>query len=166
MNSLIEGVQIIPLKRHRDGRGWFQEIVRIEDLTIGKLSGKLLPDYRITKFGQLSHSMMHQGVIKAWHLHKIQTDWWYCPFGNIKAVLYDTRTDSETVGQLMSLPMGQDYEPIVLKIPPGVAHGLKVLQGPASLIYVTSHIYNPNDELRIPYNDSSIGYDWFKEVIK
>ena len=31
----------------------------------------------------------------------------------------------------------------VLKIPPGIAHGCQVVQGPAHLFYVTSHVYDP-----------------------
>jgi len=30
------------------------------------------------------------------------------------------------------------------------------------LLYVTSRIYDPSDEGRIPYDDSTIGYDWRK----
>jgi len=60
--------------------------------------------------------------------------------------------------------LGEGQPAQVLKIPPGVAHGLKVLQGPAHLMYITSHVYNPDDEGRIPYD--SLGYDWFKQEIK
>ena len=28
--------------------------------------------------------------------------------------------------------------------------------------YITSHIYDPGDEGRIPHDDPSIGYDWTK----
>jgi len=52
--------------------------------------------------------------------------------------------------------------PQVVKIPPGVAHGCKVIQGPVHLLYVTSHVYNPADELRLPYNDAQIPFDWLK----
>ena len=39
-------------------------------------------------------------------------------------------------------------------IPPGVAHGYKVIGGEeALLVYLTDRFYNPKDEGRIPYND-------------
>jgi len=110
--------------------------------------------------------MMYQGVIKAFHFHNIQYDYWWVSIGTIRAVLVDLRKDSVTVGQIDEYLMGEPQKPIILKIPPGVAHGLKVLQGPAILSYVTSHIYNPNDEGRIPYDDTQIGYDWLTEKIK
>jgi dTDP-4-dehydrorhamnose 3,5-epimerase len=56
--------------------------------------------------------------------------------------------------------MGEMYEPVVVAIPPGVAHGCKVLQGPSILFYITSETYNPNDEGRIPHDDPTVGYDW------
>jgi dTDP-4-dehydrorhamnose 3,5-epimerase len=143
-DKLIEGVKAILLKRHGDERGWFAEIARKS---------------HIPQFGQWSVSYMHTGVIKAWHLHHYQTDYWCILCGNIKAVLAAN-------GQINEFFMGEYNPLILLKIPPGVAHGLKVLQGPAMLCYLTSEVYNPDDELRIPYNDKGIGYDWHKEDIR
>ena len=34
------------------------------------------------------------------------------------------------------------------------------LSGPANLFYITAHTYDPEDEGRIPHDDSEIGYDW------
>ena len=50
----------------------------------------------------------------------------------------------------------------VLKIPPGVAHGCKSVKGPVNLLYMTSHVYNPDDEIRLPYDDPEIDFDWLK----
>jgi dTDP-4-dehydrorhamnose 3,5-epimerase-like enzyme len=48
----------------------------------------------------------------------------------------------------------------VLKIPPGVAHGYRVLSGPAHVFYIVSHEYDGRDEGRISHDDPGIGYDW------
>ena len=56
--------------------------------------------------------------------------------------------------------MGEDHGQKVLKIPPGVAHGCKAIGGAAHLIYVTSNVYDTNEEGRIPHDDPEIGYDW------
>lgn len=148
MNKLIEGVELKSLITHSDERGFFREVLRITDIEEG--------------FGQWSHSLSHTGVIKAWHIHQIQYDYWYVPFGVIKAALCDTRQDSPTYKLLNEFMMGDGYDPFILKIPPGVAHGLKVVQGPAHLFYVTSEVYNPKDEGRLPHDDKVIGYDWLK----
>jgi dTDP-4-dehydrorhamnose 3,5-epimerase len=56
--------------------------------------------------------------------------------------------------------MGDAHGHSILKIPPGVAHGCKAIGGTAHLIYVTSNIYDTEEEGRIPYDDPVIGYDW------
>jgi dTDP-4-dehydrorhamnose 3,5-epimerase len=48
----------------------------------------------------------------------------------------------------------------VVKIPPGVAHGYRVLEGPVHLFYIVSKEYDGTDEGRIPHDDPQIGYDW------
>jgi dTDP-4-dehydrorhamnose 3,5-epimerase len=46
-------------------------------------------------------------------------------------------------------------------IPPGVAHGYKVIgQEAAVLVYVTSRFYDPADECRIAVDDARLAYDW------
>lgn len=104
--------------------------------------------------------MSYQGVAKGWHVHCRQVDWWYVVAGTIKAALYDTRPDSPTHGETQELLMGEGQPPSVLKIPPGVAHGYRVLNGPAHVFYVVSQEYDGTDEGRIPHDDAEIGYDW------
>jgi dTDP-4-dehydrorhamnose 3,5-epimerase len=140
----IEGVILKQLTTHSDERGFFREVIRQTD------------DF-FDGFGQWSHSLMHPGVAKAWHIHQRQTDWWYV-IGSLKVALYDTRADSPTKGQLMEFLMG-DANPTCLRIPPGVAHGCRALE-PTHVLYITSHVYAPEDEGRIPHDDPTIGYDW------
>jgi len=145
---MIDGVMIKKLTRHPDERGYFEEIIRATD------------DFFTEGFRQLSHSYMVTGVVKAWHVHKTQIDWWYCAAGKIKAALYDGRPDSPTYKELSEFILGDAPDNIVLKIPAGVAHGMKVLEGPCHFIYATSSIYNPEEEGRIAHDDKDIGYDW------
>ena len=150
---MIDGVTLKSIKTHADERGFFREIVRVSD------------DFFPEGFGQWSHSVMYQGVIKAWHLHRVQVDWWYVSGGCLRFGLCDLREESRTFKATMDFMMG-DHQPVaVVRIPPGVAHGCKVVQGPASLFYITSHVYNPNDELRIPHDDPDIGFDWLKGAV-
>lgn len=146
---MIDGVLIKDLVRYPDERGFFEEIIRASD------------EFFKEGFGQMSRSFMRTGVVKAWHIHKTQIDWWYCIDGMIKVALYDNRSDSKTYRQLDEFIVGKSEEANkVIKIPPGVAHGLKVLKGPANLVYVTSSMYSKDEEGRISYNDPDIGYDW------
>ncbi len=146
---MIDGVLTKELTRYPDERGFFEEIIRRSDPFFSE------------GFGQLSHSFMHEGVVKAWHIHTTQIDWWYVLHGKVKVALYDARPTSKTHKELNEFIMGEGEKPMVLKIPAGVAHGLKVLKGPADLLYVTSGEYNKEkEEGRIQYDDPSIGYDW------
>lgn len=145
---MIQGVEIKELTIHTDERGFFREVLRGSD--------PIFPE----GFGQWSHTMSYQGVAKAWHVHQRQVDWWYVAVGVIKAALYDTRPDSSTYGETQELLMGEGQPAVVLKIPPGVAHGYRVLNGPAHVFYIVSNEYDGTDEGRIPYDDPEIGYDW------
>ena len=145
---MIDRVVIKQLVTHTDQRGFFREIIRASD------------DIFAEGFGQWSHSLMFDGVIKAWHYHKIQTDWWYVCSGVLRVGLCDMREDSPTYKQTMDFLMGDLQPAQVVKVPPGVAHGCKTVQGPAHLLYVTSHTYNPDDECRITYDDPGIDFDW------
>jgi len=104
--------------------------------------------------------VMHCGVIKAWHIHPTQIDWWYVPVGALKVALHDLRDQSPTRGATIELMLGEMYGAQVLKIPAGVAHGCAALVGPTHLFYITSGTYDPKEEGRIPHDDSDIGYNW------
>ena len=145
---MIDGVIFKELVTHTDERGFFREILRTTD--------EIFQD----GFGQWSHSLMHTGVAKAWHVHQRQVDWWYVGVGVLKVALYDTRSGSPTHGELMEFFLGDQHPARVVKIPFGVAHGCKAVSGPVHLFYITSHIYDPADEGRIPHDDPDIGYDW------
>lgn len=145
---MIDGVQTKQLIRHPDERGFFEELIRVSDPIFAE------------GFGQLSRSSMITGVVKAWHLHKKQIDWWFVVKGTIKAALYDIRAESQTHKELNEFTLGEEGQDMILKIPAGVAHGLKVIKGPVELVYVTSGIYSKDEEGRIPYDDPQIGYDW------
>jgi dTDP-4-dehydrorhamnose 3,5-epimerase len=83
----------------------------------------------------------------------------------LKVALHDLRDCSVRRGCTMTLLMGDRYGATCLKIPPGVAHGCRALDL-THLISVTSGVYDPADEERLPHDDSSIGYDWtsFPEI--
>jgi dTDP-4-dehydrorhamnose 3,5-epimerase len=147
---MIDGVIFKKLTTHNDERGFFREIIRNTD------------DFFKEGFGQWSHSFMYAGIVKAWHIHAKQVDWWYVAGGVLKVALYDTRPHSASHTETMELFMGENQTTGILRIPPGVAHGCKCISGPANLFYITSNLYDPTDEKRIPHDDPTIGYDWQK----
>ena len=149
---MIQDVILKELVTYPDERGFFRELIRVTDPFFSE------------GFGQFSHSLMFSGVVKAWHIHKVQVDWWYVATGLLKVGLHDTRKDSPTFRRTVDFLMGDYQKAQVLRVPPGVAHGCKAINGPVHLFYMTSIVYDPNDEGRIPFDDPTIGYDWVKNA--
>jgi len=150
---MIDGVVIKELITHTDERGFFREIIRATDNSFQD------------EFGQLSHSLVHPGVIKAWHAHKIQGQWNYIVCGLIKATLHDFRPDSPTFRETMEFLAGDNQPARVYYFPPGVLHGYKCIRGPMHIVYVTSGTYDLSDEVRIPQDSPEIGYDWLQNTL-
>ena len=148
---LLAGVRVEPLALWPDDRGHFLEVLRVGH----GLAGDFPP-----ATSQVSATLTRPGVIKAFHHHLHQHDCWTVVSGMLQIALADLRRDSPTFGQRNTMYVGT-MRPWQVLIPPGVAHGYKVISAePAMLVYVTSRFYNPDDELRIPYNDSRVNYDW------
>jgi dTDP-4-dehydrorhamnose 3,5-epimerase len=148
---LIEGVQIAPLKIWPDDRGYFFEIQRI-----GLGIASAFPPAT----SQVSAALNYPGSIKAFHYHLHQTDCWSPIAGMLQVALVDLRRHSRTFGLRNTMYVGM-LRPWQLLIPPGIAHGYKVIgTEPALLVYMTDRFYDPADEGRIPYNEQGINYDW------
>ena len=146
---MIQGVEIKQLARHADERGFLMELLRSDDSIF-------------TKFGQCYVSMNYPGVIRAWHWHKKQDDFFVVMKGMTKVGLYDMREGSPTRGEVGEFYLG-DNNNIMLKIPVGVVHGYKTVgTEPSLLINFPSEVYNPQepDEYRLPWNTDQIPFDW------
>jgi dTDP-4-dehydrorhamnose 3,5-epimerase len=145
----IDGVQLVELKRYHDDGGSMTELGRL-------VSGHLeaLPDFTVR---QINYSVMEPGAIKAFHLHSRQTDVWYVPPSDrLLMVLLDVRNDSPTEGVRMRFMLGNGASRL-LRIPPGVAHGVRNL-GPSTgrIIYFVDVHFSPDPSLceegRLPWD--------------
>jgi dTDP-4-dehydrorhamnose 3,5-epimerase len=149
--DLIDGIRLHPFPLWPDDRGYFLEVARM---------GQGMVDRFPFETTQVSAALNYPGIIKAFHYHKFQTDYWVPTAGLLQVALVDLRPDSSTFGRKNTIYVGS-LRPWQILIPPGVAHGYKVIgDHPSVLIYITNKLYNPNDEGRIPYDDPNIGYDW------
>jgi dTDP-4-dehydrorhamnose 3,5-epimerase len=149
--DLIQGVEIKPFAVWPDDRGYFLEVARTGQGLIAGFPAACT---------QVSAALNYPGIIKAFHYHRFQTDYWVPAAGLFQVALVDLRRGSGTYGKKNTFYVG-NLRPWQLLIPPGVAHGYKVIgQQNSVLVYVTNRTYDPSDEGRIPYNDSGIAYDW------
>jgi dTDP-4-dehydrorhamnose 3,5-epimerase len=149
--KIISGVQIAAYPLWPDDRGYFLEVLRI--------GTGIAADFNPATT-QISAAVSYPGTIKAFHYHLEQTDYWVPAQGMLQVALVDLRPESPTRGAKNTLYTGS-LRPWQIRIPPGVAHGYKVIgSGIAMLVYATDRFYNPSDEGRLPWNDPDIGYDW------
>jgi len=145
----IDGVETVELRRFTDDGGSMTELLRVDGTAAVGLEGFQL--------AQINHSVVQPGVIKAFHLHRRQTDVWFVrPEDRVLVVLVDVRAGSPTEGALQRRLLG-DGKAALLRIPPGVAHGCRNLGGsPASLLYFTDLHFSQDpetcDEGRLPWD--------------
>ncbi|MCP3904384.1 MAG: hypothetical protein GY715_12210 [Planctomycetes bacterium] len=131
----------IPVTPHVDDRGW-----SLMNLLAGAMSER----------GQINYSVQHPGVVKAWHRHDRQTDFWCCVHGHLKVGVH--REEDEQSWQLV---IGEQ-RPGVVVIPPPLWHGAATVGAePAGLLYYVTERYDPDapDEHRRPHG-SVAGFPW------
>ena len=146
---MIKGVNVKPLRVIPDERGWLMEILRSDDK-------------EFTKFGQVYVTTAYPGVVKAWHMHKKQTDNFTCITGMMKVVLYDSRKNSSTYKEINEFFVGKNNQ-ILITVPPLVYHGFKALgTETAYFLNVPTEVYQYKkpDEYRLPPDTKEIPYDW------
>lgn len=131
----------VPVAAYADDRGW-----SLMNMLHGAMSSQ----------GQINFSMQYPGVVKAWHRHDRQSDFWICLVGHIKAGVY-RESDGAAWMQIMG-----EKRPGVLIIPTPLWHGATCVGPmPAGLLYYVTRAYDPAspDEHRRPW-DSVEGFPW------
>jgi dTDP-4-dehydrorhamnose 3,5-epimerase len=150
-DHLIEGIRVEPIALWPDDRGHFMEVLRV---------GHGLAAGFPAATSQVSATVTYAGIVKAFHYHLRQSDCWTVVKGMLQVGLVDLRRSSPTFGERNTIYVGEK-RPWQVLIPPGVAHGYKVIgQEAAVLVYVTSRFYDPGDECRIAFDDARLAYDW------
>ena len=166
--GVIDGVMVKTLRRRVDARGSF-----VEQLKRGDLDDAGRPFFPEEGIAQVSRSVAYARggnppeLIKAFHWHQRQWDYWDVVAGTARAVLVDLRETSPTAGTVQTLMLGEEA-PAMLAIPPLVAHGYQVVSlRDVVLVYCTTEAYDPErpDEGRIAWDDPRIGFDWRIENI-
>jgi dTDP-4-dehydrorhamnose 3,5-epimerase len=145
----IDGVEVAQLRRFNDDGGSMTELGRLDEGV-----HKQFPGFRVH---QVNYSVMEPLAIKAFHLHKRQTDVWFVPPSDkILLVLADARKGSPTEGLLRRMVLG-DGNNFLVRIPPGIAHGAKNLRlaAPSTIVYFVDLQFSTGadcDEGRLPWN--------------
>jgi len=132
---------LVPQRLYADDRGWS---------LMNQLQGCL------SERGQINFSVQYPGVVKAWHRHRKQTDFWICLLGHIKIGVHreeDARSWLTVIGE---------KRPALVVIPPSLWHGAATVgHTPAGLLYYVTHAYDaaaPDEERRA--HDGVPGFPW------
>jgi len=144
---VLDGVQMVPLRRIPDERGMVMHMLRNDD-----------PHF--TEFGEIYFSVVYPDVIKGWHLHSRMTINYAVVDGSIKLVLYDQRKSSPTYQRIQEIVFGQvNYQ--LVRVPPGVVNGFTAVGGQRALVANCADIpHDPNEITRIDPFTPTIPYDW------
>ena len=146
----IDGVKIRSAITHPDERG---EVCEIYNPAWGFHDEPMVYAYQIC---------IRPGRVKGWVVHREQDDRLFASLGNIKAVLFDDRSESPTFGMVNELYLGERNRGMLI-IPKGVFHALQnVGNNDAILINLPTRPYNHGkpDKFRIPLDTDKIPYEF------
>jgi dTDP-4-dehydrorhamnose 3,5-epimerase len=139
---VIDGVRVIPMRRHEDERGWFTEIARASALP--------------KPIRQTNLVWSRTGTIRGLHYHERgQDDLFVCLQGMVRVVVMDQAT-----GEVFTEDIGDDNFAGVY-VPGHLAHGYEALTDCLFLYHVTEE-YDPSnpDEHGVPWDDERVKDLW------
>src|SRR5437667_6762923 len=139
---MIDGVEVIPLRRFEDERGWFEELMR----------SSLLPK----PVRQSNLVFSRKGVIRGLHYHERgQDDLFVCLDGMVRVVVLDRES-----GEVFTEDIGNE-NPVALYVPGVHAHGYEALTD-CLFAYLVTEEYDPSspDEHGVPWDDERVRHLW------
>jgi dTDP-4-dehydrorhamnose 3,5-epimerase len=157
----IAGAEPLVRTLHQDPRGFLLETLRRDDASV-----------RGDRFAMSYTSVTVPGEFRdrdRWHVHKVQTDRFVVPLGEMILALYDGRPGSSTHGRLEVVrmvgaslddpgaPVKRDTTTELVPIPPGVYHCIGNLSDrPFVLVNFPTELYNADDEGRVPFDSLTV----------
>ncbi len=146
---MIEGVKVIPLRKICDERGMIMHMLKNTD-----------PHFE--QFGEIYFSTAYPEVVKGWHEHTKQVQFYAVIQGMIKLVLYDNRPKSPTYKELMEIFTGEDNYQLV-RIPTGVINGYKTVGAKTAILANCSTLpHQPDEMLRYDPHGDKVPYKWVR----
>lgn len=112
-------------------------------------------------FAMQYYSVTQSGIARdesQWHFHPGgQQDRFFVVSGSIVVAIADYRNESETKGLLNLFYMQSTENPYLLVIPKQSLHTYMVTsQTPATLLNFPTRLYDPKEEVRIPFDSAKI----------
>jgi dTDP-4-dehydrorhamnose 3,5-epimerase len=157
----IAGATPVARALHQDPRGFLVETMRADDAPVR--GDRFVMSYTsVTVPGEFRD-------VDRWHAHRVQTDRFVVPLGEMVLALYDHRPESPTHGRLEVIRMAgadlarashatkRDLVTYLVPIPPGVYHCIGNLSAaPFVLQNYPTEYYSPDDEGRVPFAEQVV----------
>jgi dTDP-4-dehydrorhamnose 3,5-epimerase len=148
----LAGVIVVEPEVFKDGRGFFLETYRADKYAFGGIAERFVQD---------NHSRSVRNTIRGMHAQRRhpQGKLVRALQGAIVDVVADIRRGSRTYLKWIAVELSaENFRQIY--VPPGYAHGICVISDDAEIEYKCTDYYDPDDELRIIWNDPSIAIKW------
>lgn len=158
LTTPLEGAYQIELDKRGDDRGFFARVFCEMEFGAAGLG---------TRFAQINNSLtLKKGTLRGLHYQ-------LPPAAEVKVVrvitgalwdvIVDLRADSLTYLEWHGVELTEDNRSM-LYVPRGFAHGFITLtDNNVEAFYLNSHVYSPDAERGLRWNDSALGIDWPSE---
>jgi dTDP-4-dehydrorhamnose 3,5-epimerase len=152
ISTSLPGVVILEPRVFGDERGFFLE----------SYNEKVFAELGIeVRFVQDNHSSSRQNVLRGLHyqIKQAQGKLVRAVEGTILDVAVDVRRSSPTFGGWEAVRLSGENKRMVW-IPPGFAHGFRVISEKAQVLYKATDYYAPEHERTLAWNDPDLKIDW------
>jgi len=153
IDTELQGLKIVDLKRFGDHRGFFVERYREDKFKEAGIASHFVQD---------NHSRSAPGILRGLHyqVSPAQGKLVGVTRGRIFDVAVDIRQNSPTFGKWFGTELN-DENMRMLWVPAGFAHGFCVLGNElADVVYKVDGLYNAKSEGGLLWNDPAIGVKW------
>jgi dTDP-4-dehydrorhamnose 3,5-epimerase len=152
LSTPLEGVFVLEPKVFGDARGFFLESYNERALLEAGIKDHFVQD---------NQSFSTRNVVRGLHYQIRQTQGKLVRVivGEILDVVVDLRKSSQTFGRWSAVPLSGENKHM-LWIPPGFAHGFRVVSENAHVLYKATDYYSPEAERTLAWNDPELKIDW------
>lgn len=152
IETYLNAVKVISLKKHEDDRGFFMEIYNKESFAEIGLTNEFTQDN--------CSFTLKKGTLRGLHFQKepfAQSKLIRCTKGKILDISVDLRKNSPTFGESVLIELKANEEKLVL-IPKGFAHGVLVLEDNSEYNYKVDNVFNKEYDRGLAYDTVNIDY--------
>jgi dTDP-4-dehydrorhamnose 3,5-epimerase len=152
----LRGAFVIDIERRGDERGFFARAWCQEEFAARGLGTNLVQAN--IAFSQRAGTLrgLHYQVKPHEEAKLVR-----CTRGAVYDVIVDLRPESPTYLQWVSVELTADNR-TMLYVPEGFVHGYQTLTDNAEVLYQVSHVYSPESERGVRWDDPAVGIEWPK----